>query len=609
MKSQNQSSGSNLTMSLFQHLPLTASREIRVLVLQPGLNDSLIYCQLEHVRLDTNPTYEALSYVWGDDTLNKRIHVNNDLPLMITTSLYNALRSLRHNNKEKRLWADGICINQNDKEEKVKQIALFRDVYTQASRVVTYIGENNASTDRALDLADQISEYIRRYKDDPDRPDMTAAIFEHGIDSLGFPAENDPIWEELRKVFRREWSSRNWIVQESLLNPNMTMYCGRRNIAWNKLPNIIHYAKEGLTPPMALMSEAEYGTLAKSNFSNISTGQNTHANLAALNHIRRDIITKGQEKTLLDLLEGCLRFDCKDKRDKVYSLLGVASDKRDLNIVPNYNNNNTLQNVYTEAAVRIIKVSGSLDILSNVKPKKRVQGLPSWVPDWSPVTGSPISGLLFGIKRSGNQPYLASGNSTASITNSHESITLQARVLDTIVWRSATIKNIPEGKDQIMLQNWHSKVRASKQYGGGRAANDAFWRILVANITHDRKKAGADYEDYFAGWCEVEELQFTPNWPGGSDVDLKQISFFQAALLSSLFWRRFCMTGERYACLAPDGVQNGDFVCLLKGARTPFIIREQSGQYVLVGEAYVHGLMHGEGLNIPGTNWESIKIL
>lgn len=41
-----------------------------------------------------------------------------------------------------------------------------------------------------------------------------------------------------------------------------------------------------------------------------------------------------------------------------------------------------------------------------------------------------------------------------------------------------------------------------------------------------------------------------------------------------------------------------DEVWLLEGARTPFIIRRipQRDEYRLIGEAYVHGFMHGEGI-------------
>lgn len=195
-------------------------------------------------------------------------------------------------------------------------------------------------------------------------------------------------------------------------------------------------------------------------------------------------------------------------------------------------------------------------------------------------------------------PLLFSGNS----------ITLQARVIDTIVWRSATMKNVPEAKDREILQSWHSKVRASKQYGGGNSANEAFWRTLIANVTSDSKKATASCAEHFAGWCEVEEVQFTQNWPRESDTEGKDVAKFADALLKALFWRRFCMTEKRYVCLAPTGVENGDLVCLLKGARTPFIIRQMSSDFMLVGKAYVNGLMRGEGLNIPGTKWEPFKI-
>ena len=50
------------------------------------------------------------------------------------------------------------------------------------------------------------------------------------------------------------------------------------------------------------------------------------------------------------------------------------------------------------------------------------------------------------------------------------------------------------------------------------------------------------------------------------------------------------MTEERYVCLTPTGVENDDLVCLLKGARRPFIIRQMSSDFMLVGEAYVHVL-------------------
>jgi hypothetical protein len=77
---------------------------------------------------------------------------------------------------------------------------------------------------------------------------------------------------------------------------------------------------------------------------------------------------------------------------------------------------------------------------------------------------------------------------------------------------------------------------------------------------------------------------------GEFDAEGKDITKFADTLLKALFWRHFCMTEERYVCLTPTGVENDDLVCLLKGARRPFIIRQMSSDFMLVGEAYVHVL-------------------
>ncbi|KAN0098673.1 hypothetical protein V8E51_014336 [Hyaloscypha variabilis] len=45
--------------------PLADQDEIRLLCLQPGVTGDKIVCTTQHVKLSTNPQYEALSYVWG----------------------------------------------------------------------------------------------------------------------------------------------------------------------------------------------------------------------------------------------------------------------------------------------------------------------------------------------------------------------------------------------------------------------------------------------------------------------------------------------------------------------------------------------------------------
>ena len=59
--------------------------------------------------------------------------------------------------------------------------------------------------------------------------------------------------------------------------------------------------------------------------------------------------------------------------------------------------------------------------------------------------------------------------------------------------------------------------------------------------------------------------------------------------------RRFSTTREGYIGLAPSRTRAGDVVCVIKGANVPFILRPRGeNKYILVGECYFHGIMHGE---------------
>ena len=51
-----------------------------------------------------------------------------------------------------------------------------------------------------------------------------------------------------------------------------------------------------------------------------------------------------------------------------------------------------------------------------------------------------------------------------------------------------------------------------------------------------------------------------------------------------------------YMGIAPPEVSRGDSVCIFLGTKIPFIVRQEGDHFLLVGEAYVQGLMCGEGI-------------
>lgn len=90
--------------------------------------------------------YEAVSYVWGDpldtvDIFAMDFDQGGGLGVLsITQSLYDALQKLRFRDALRILWADGICINQEDLAERGHQVSIMRNIYTMADQVLVWLG-------------------------------------------------------------------------------------------------------------------------------------------------------------------------------------------------------------------------------------------------------------------------------------------------------------------------------------------------------------------------------------------------------------------------------------------------------------------------------------
>lgn len=127
--------------SLFEYEPLEGPRNIRVLHVHPGLPGDLLSCHLEHVDLNLNPTYEAISYVWGNPSFSHSI-LCDGRRIVVTKSLNDVLQRLRLRDQQRTVWIDGVCINQGNTEERGHQVRLMGDVYKRAQRVVIWLGDD-----------------------------------------------------------------------------------------------------------------------------------------------------------------------------------------------------------------------------------------------------------------------------------------------------------------------------------------------------------------------------------------------------------------------------------------------------------------------------------
>jgi hypothetical protein len=84
--------------------------------------------------------------------------------------------------------------------------------------------------------------------------------------------------------------------------------------------------------------------------------------------------------------------------------------------------------------------------------------------------------------------------------------------------------------------------------------------------------------------------------------------------------RRFLITDNGYMCVGLESTAPGDSVWILNGGPTPFVLRDventsakaeepHARRMMLVGECYVHGIMHGEALEKDGFAWQDIVLV
>jgi hypothetical protein len=110
----------------YEYIPLPASsadRHVtRILQLLPDRTLSEpVRCELEQVWLDEKPSYEAISYCWGSP-LDFYPILCHKKRLDISPKLTAALRHLRQQETSLALWADAICIRQDDVLERSQQV-------------------------------------------------------------------------------------------------------------------------------------------------------------------------------------------------------------------------------------------------------------------------------------------------------------------------------------------------------------------------------------------------------------------------------------------------------------------------------------------------------
>jgi hypothetical protein len=191
-----------VTRKVYKYDELPQGNAIRYLTLHAGSGNDPLQCSL-HTAPMPETQFEALSYVWGSDVRDQEITCDGRT-LALTTNLFRVLQRVRRPDAPRRIWADLICINQENLDEKSYQVAIMGQIYRHACRVLIHMGNDDEGHGPQVcsllnDLCTSIDDILPTIGED--------------WDTFPYPKEDDPIltdprWDSFRLLLDVPWFTR-----------------------------------------------------------------------------------------------------------------------------------------------------------------------------------------------------------------------------------------------------------------------------------------------------------------------------------------------------------------------------------------------------------------
>ncbi|KAK2728188.1 het domain-containing protein [Colletotrichum kahawae] len=615
-------------MAKYVHTPITTDRSIRILTLHPGAPDDRLRGDLEIVNIDASGgDYETISYVWGNSSKTHHM-VCNGSEIPITESLHGALTCVRLPHMSRRLWADQICIDQDNVKEKSSQVPLMDVIYRNAGRVLVWLGhDQDGVAGAAFSL---ITNLAATFADEKKRFDFDQV---HS-DSLlwGSRPKTEDEWSPLRALSGLPWFTRVWVIQEIGTKAPATLFWGDARVEWDFLCSVC----QALTDYHHLRMHVDI--------------QTPKIKYMYRRFIEPDRTSRHANRfSFIYELHRARHLQASDPRDRVYALLGHYAIRNSSNeelraLKPDYNK--ALEEVYIDVATRNLVGNSTLLTLAsvehNVLPSKQVatkissmdyssispNKLPSWVPDWRVYQTYMLS--------EPTSPHRASGALPASlrVDSLSKTVCLKGVLVDAVVACSQ-----PLGPREFHVDSYEGFTSIEQIWREVCGQSDfdvaARYLTLCGHSSPGEGESGHDRDEQ-----EIEEgsavfayLQTLSNacvavaWQDGQPYDsvpARKWLAHGAKYLSHVVqscgvsrklqglaeggdmakWARaannatrnraFARTRYGYYVLGPKMMEPGDLVCVLYGGKMPFCPQPWGSKYLLVGECYVHGIMNGE---------------
>ena len=636
--------------------PSLEPNEIRVLRLNSGSWDDPLSGKLEHLTLDDSTQiqrdeafekedirhFTAISYAWGERKANRKLHIDGRY-LPITESLFTALRCRRENGDAVYFWADQICINQNDLDERAQQVALMYNIFSRAYQVIVWLGEASATDHLAFHLMRlvpgiQVAEFATLYRE-WDVKGMVVQSSDCAIDFetlLKQPRQEGHLdasvrWHHCLAAFRlftrKPWFDRLWVVQEVVCARQASFVCGSHSIsssdlfkAFETYTKLVH---RGVLPAFQDAREQQIKDLYDTSPSQFGTWQDC----------------ENAYESLFELLMRTATLQVSDPHDRVFALVSLAFKGLAPTVKVDYRI--ALQELWCQVARQLLQGLSSFEQIANpvitstsqyrfTTPRQSLGFLllalrgtqtsytfeegSGWAPDFNCLSKDSQRKYAWYVQESA---YNAAGGyheAPLSPCQNPDVLSMVGVICDGVkdvydpTSRSSHLHPFYKTRSAGSLQpaeelvDWYlACVDFLQEHQYGREVYDfSFFLRQGMRITHldeaELRDRSGTIEEAFAAALRRRAKAGDQNLPSTSDTFDHLSMLFLSEGARNLDWSRsLAVTVHGRLSWVSRQTRPGDEVCLIQGAPFPFIVRQRTEEYFgIVGDAYVHGIMGGE---------------
>ena len=369
------------------HYSPIGPRQIRLLEIEwtpYTCSDPYCVVPLNHVRaslqtfdLDAAPRYIALSYVWGSPADPQTIYidgrsclVSRNLFWALTRATIPILRtSLRRyaDGPNIFIWADALCVNQDDLAERSLQVSLMGTVFRLAQYVLACFGDCPfPGMDHAL--VSNLFHLDKKWYTVPDRVDEEFVSWVKGLAC------------SINELRRMPWWTRVWVVQEVALARTPIGIWGKWPFSYRLLIKAIEYLNR-LSPTHFSRNERML------RFKNVHI-----VNVDWTNWPKTRLLKKYPDACVnlepFSLLPYTYSLHCTDPRDRIYAFMGhptiFSNSVWQQKVRPDYEI--PYGELYTRVAEVFLQTNGAIYfglVGSSKRGLRQINGeQPSWATQW-----------------------------------------------------------------------------------------------------------------------------------------------------------------------------------------------------------------------------------